>query len=128
MNDKYEMTVTINPLVSPLLYARLGQCATARERATVLRALAEATLRTELGSVTTRELSRSPYVALPAPLRESSYRSDASALPASTAMHAPTTSGSDRCEGFQTLRIADSTDNDAELDDALGSQLAGFLD
>jgi hypothetical protein len=47
MNGKFVMEITVPQLQHPLLYERLRACATARERAAVFRALAEAHLRGE---------------------------------------------------------------------------------
>lgn len=76
MSDTYEMAVTINPLVCPLLHARLGQCATARERAAVLRALAEKVLRLELTGELLPESTRAGGPASHAAGREPSFESD----------------------------------------------------
>ncbi|MCX5543213.1 hypothetical protein M3A49_27630 [Paraburkholderia sp. CNPSo 3076] len=111
MNDKIEMTITINPLVSPLLYERLSRCTTARERAAVFRSLAEAELReqlvqrtraSQLGSV----LSTSPH---PTPSRLSA--NDAIAT-----------------EGFQTLSVDDAAHLSPRFSVELVNQLAGYLD
>lgn len=45
MSDKFDMKVVIDPVTTPLLHARLGQAASYRERAALLRSLAEAALR-----------------------------------------------------------------------------------
>ncbi|CAN7794656.1 hypothetical protein SB861_29240 [Paraburkholderia sp. SIMBA_049] len=45
MSNKFDMKVVIDPVTTPLLHARLGQAASYRERAALLRSLAEAALR-----------------------------------------------------------------------------------
>ena len=47
MSDKFkfDMKVVIDPVTTPLLHARLGQASSYRERAALLRSLAEAALR-----------------------------------------------------------------------------------
>ncbi|WP_052382419.1 hypothetical protein [Paraburkholderia kururiensis] len=123
MSDKYEMAVTINPLVCPLLHARLGQCATARERATVLRALAEKVLRLELTGELLPESTRAGGPASHAAGREPSYESDVGgdALPIPRSPGGP-------AQGIQALRLGGSVDVDPMVGDAIGSQLAGYLD
>jgi hypothetical protein len=45
MSNKFDMKVVIDPVTTPLLHARLGLAASYRERAALLRSLAEAALR-----------------------------------------------------------------------------------
>ncbi|CAE6849648.1 hypothetical protein R75461_07410 [Paraburkholderia nemoris] len=45
MSEKFDMKVVIDPVTTPLLHARLAQAKSYRERAAVLRHLAEAALR-----------------------------------------------------------------------------------
>jgi len=45
MNGKFDMKLVIDAVTTPLLHARLSQASSYRERAAVLRSLAEATLR-----------------------------------------------------------------------------------
>jgi hypothetical protein len=106
MSDKIEMTVTINPLVSPLLFERLSACTSARQRATILRSLAEATLRQELTG----------YARAPA---------HATSAPAPAVARAPAAIDAD---GFQLLRVDDSGHESAGFGDELGGQLAGYFD
>jgi len=111
MNDKYEMAVTINPLVSPLLYDRLSRCATARERAMVIRSLAEAALRGE-----STQHPRSPHLQSVAP------------VPARTAMSALPATEEVAGEGFQILSVGDTANLAPKFSVDLLRQLAGYLD
>jgi hypothetical protein len=45
MSNKFDMKVVIDPVTTPLLHARLFQAASYRERAALLRSLAETALR-----------------------------------------------------------------------------------
>ncbi|MBU6486228.1 MAG: hypothetical protein KGQ57_00195 [Burkholderiales bacterium] len=45
MNDKFDMKLVIDPVTTPLLHARLRAAGSYRERAALLRSLAEAALR-----------------------------------------------------------------------------------
>jgi hypothetical protein len=45
MSDKFDMKLVIDPVTTPLLHARLSQSTSYRERAALLRSLAEAALR-----------------------------------------------------------------------------------
>ncbi|WP_325090398.1 hypothetical protein [Burkholderia contaminans] len=110
MSDKIEMTVTINPLVSPLLFERLSACTSARHRAAILKSLAETTLRQELTG----------YVHAPAQTKTQAY----SPPPAAAARAA---GGIDN-EGFQVLRVDDSGHESAGFGDELGGQLAGYFE
>ncbi|HDR8993771.1 MAG: hypothetical protein ACN6QT_12050 [Burkholderia contaminans] len=110
MSDKIEMTVTINPLVSPLLFERLSACTSARHRATILRSLAEATLRQELTG----------YVRAPAQATPHAY-----SAPAPAPVRAPAAVDA---EGFQLLRVDDSGHESAGFGDELGGQLAGYFE
>lgn len=48
MNDKFDMKLVIDAVTTPLLHARLSQAASFRERAALLRFLAESALRGEV--------------------------------------------------------------------------------
>jgi len=128
MSDKYEMAVTINPLVCPLLHARLGQCATARERAAVLRALAEKLLRFELAGALPPEGFTMRAPTSPTVMREPSHTSDTGGSAATAAPPASTTRAVGPTEGIQALRLAETVDADQQVGEEIGSQLAGFLD
>jgi hypothetical protein len=52
MSEKFDMKLVIDPVTTPLLHARLTAAGTARERAALLRSLAEAALRGTGQSVT----------------------------------------------------------------------------
>ena len=66
MSDKFDMKLVIDAVTTPLLHARLSQANSYRERAALLRSLAEAALRgSSVASrqeyqVTTRDLPVSP--------------------------------------------------------------------
>ncbi|KVK89423.1 hypothetical protein [Burkholderia sp. MSMB1498] len=111
MSDKIEMTITINELVSPLLFERLSACPTARRRAAVLKALAESALRLEMiGHVVA-----APRVATP--------------LPPPAARQAPQLrdSSAGDSEGFQVIRVGDGNLDSADFGDALHDQLGTWL-
>ena len=138
MSGTYEMAVTINPLVSPLLYERLAQCATARERAAVLRALAEAMLRAQLAAGGTAVAGILPPGAPIAPAGDPFHRPGPAAVtaplapmppvvPAATAP-TPTTGADSPAEGFRSVRVVDSEANGRADIDALGAKLAGMYD
>ncbi|MCR4471741.1 MULTISPECIES: hypothetical protein [unclassified Burkholderia] len=110
MSDKIEMTVTINPLVSPLLFERLSACTSARHRATILRSLAEATLRQELTG----------YARAPAQATTQTY-----SPPPAAAARTPAAVDN---EGFQVLRVDDSGHESSGFGDELGGQLAGYFE
>lgn len=111
MNDKFEMEITINPLVSPLLYERLRRCTSARERAAVFRSLAEAHLREEVMQHTGASHGGS---VLP-----TSAHSTTSRLSANDAIAA---------ERFQTLSVDDTAPLPPGFSVELANQLAGYLD
>jgi len=79
MSGKFDMKVVIDPVTTPLLHARLTESTSYRERAAVLRHLAEAALRgapvhTTTGAVDTaatasRAAMSSPYAPLPSTSR-----------------------------------------------------------
>jgi len=110
MSDKIEMTVTINPLVSPLLFERLSACTSARQRAAILKSLAEATLRQELTGY-----ARAPAQATP----------PAYSPPAPASARAPATIDN---EGFQLLQVDDSGHENGGFGDELRGQLAGHFE
>ena len=103
MNDKFAIEVTINPLVSPLLYERLCRCASARERAAVLRSLAEATLLREL-------LGYNPV-------------SHPASGPASVTTSRLPTNEANMTESLETLRLGNAADIAQGLRTDLDSQL-----
>ncbi|MEX3991348.1 hypothetical protein AB4Y35_11265 [Paraburkholderia sp. EG286A] len=111
MNNKIEMTITINPLVSPLLYERLSSCTTPRERAAVFRSLAEAELREQLMQ-RTRASQRESVLS-------TSARPKTSRLPVSDAI---------ATEDFQTLTADDAAHVAPKFSVELLNQLAGYLD
>jgi hypothetical protein len=143
MIDKIEMTVTVNPLVSPRLHQRLRACSSPRQRAIVFRALAEARLwdetmgnaqPVERGASDRRELTYMPVTGRQerpvqrdaAPTRPAVARS---AEIASRSPDPPASTGSETAESmdtFQPVRSADSDDLGSALGDALGNDVARF--
>ena len=109
--NKIKMEITINPLVSPLLYERLSRCTSARERATVFRSLAEAHLREESMQ---RARASDPGSVLP-----TSAHSTTSRLSANDAIAA---------EGFQTLSVDETAPLPPRFNVELVNQLAGYFD
>ncbi|MFX1695327.1 hypothetical protein [Paraburkholderia sp. A1RO-1] len=109
--NKIEMEITINPLVSPLLYERLSRCTTARERAAVFRSLAEARLREEL-----MQRTRASHLGSVLP---------ASAHPTTTRLSA---NDAIATEGFQTLSVDDTAHLSPRFSVELVNQLAAYLD
>ncbi|MEX3941251.1 hypothetical protein AB4Y44_17185 [Paraburkholderia sp. BR10937] len=111
MSDKIVMQVTINPLISPLLYERLSRCASAHERTMVLKSLAEAMLRRELP----RQRSI-PDPALVSPL-----------LASATTSSLPTNEVIVRTSP-ERLCVGNEADIASGLSADLGDQLAGYFD
>ncbi|WP_176091244.1 hypothetical protein [Burkholderia ambifaria] len=111
MSDKIEMTITINELVSPLLFGRLSSCPSARRRAAVLKALAESALRQEL----TGQAVAAP--ATKAPLATPTPRQHAAARAVSTVDQ----------EEFQVLSVGDGSHDQTSFDDALHDQLGAWM-
>ena len=110
MSDKIEMTITINELVSPLLFERLNSCPSARRRAAVLKALAEAALRQELtGHAVAAPASTAP-LATPTPRR------DAAARAGSAVDHGE----------FQVVSVGDGSLDRTSFDDGLHDQLGAW--
>ncbi|WP_323122487.1 hypothetical protein [Burkholderia alba] len=110
MSDKIEMTITINELVSPLLFERLSTCSSARRRAAVLKALAESALRHEL----TGHVVTAPP---PAILGDAPPRQDALARQVSTVEN----------DEFQVLSVGDGSHDRTSFDDALHDQLGAWM-
>lgn len=110
MSDKIEMTITINELVSPLLFERLSSCPSARRRAAVLKALAESALRQELTGRAVAAPATTASLAVPTP------RQDTAASAGSTV---------DRDE-FQILSVGDGSLDRASFDDAFHDQLEAW--
>ncbi|CAG9255160.1 conserved hypothetical protein [Paraburkholderia unamae] len=134
MSGKIEMTVTINSLVSPLLFEKLSGCATPRERAILLRALAEAAIRRDLlggGSTIASDLGHRP-AGIAAPTQQAglahSQPTAQETFANRSALSVESTTNKNPDEGFQTLRVADSVDTAPGFGDDLGSQLAGFFE
>ncbi|MCP3708959.1 hypothetical protein M3I54_18510 [Paraburkholderia sp. CNPSo 3274] len=111
MNNKIEMTMTINPLVSPLLYERLSRCTTPRERAMIFRSLAEAQLREKLMQRTQASQLGS---ALPTPAHPTTSRLSVNDAIAT--------------QGFQSLSADDAAHLAPRFSVELLNQLAGYLD
>ncbi|WP_321912868.1 MULTISPECIES: hypothetical protein [unclassified Paraburkholderia] len=109
--NNIKMEITINPLVSPLLYERLNRCTSARERATVFRSLAEAHLREEL-------MQRTRALRLGSGLPTSVHPTPSS-LSANDAI---------ATEGFQTLSVDDTAHLPPEFSEELVKQLAAYFD
>ncbi|WP_175831173.1 hypothetical protein [Burkholderia cepacia] len=108
MSDKIEMTITINELVSPLLFERLSACPSARRRAAVLKALAESAIRQEL---TGQVRAVTPAVAEPL------------ATPASPHATPARTTGASDSDAFQVLSVGDGSLDGAGFADSLHDQL-----
>jgi hypothetical protein len=111
MNGKIEMEITINALVSPLLYDRLSHCATARERAAVFRSLAEAHLREESMQRTRTSNLRTVLPTSAHPTTSRLSANDAIAT-----------------EDFQTLSVDDAAHLAPKFSVDLLNQLVGYLD
>ncbi|PCE30278.1 hypothetical protein [Burkholderia ubonensis] len=111
MSDKIEMTITINELVSPLLFERLSTCPSARRRAAVLKSLAEAALR--------QELTGHGITAPPA----------AATFATPTPRQAPPARNTDAggSEEFQMLRVGDGSLDRVGFDDSLNDQLGTWM-
>jgi hypothetical protein len=134
MNGKFVMEVTVPQLQHPLLYERLSACASARERAAVFRALAEAQLRGDHNTAgaprnqrDTSPIESSLHPAsrgAPArpPLTGTTASSSPTATVATTETHA---THAIAAEGFEPVRVDDS-DSSGDL---FGSYLesAAFL-
>lgn len=140
MNDKIEMTVTVNPLVSPKLFQRLRACSSPRERAIVFRALAEARLwdetmgnahPVERGAPDPRE---APTVPVPnrqdRPVPQEAAPSQTAATRSATTESripiAPSTTGSEMAasfDAFHSVRSADSKGSGSAFD-ALSNDFA----
>ncbi|MGG2041485.1 MULTISPECIES: hypothetical protein [unclassified Burkholderia] len=110
MSDKIEMTITINELVSPLLFERLSSCASARRRAAVLKALAESALRAELIGQVAPVPPPLAAVTSPTPRQEVPVR------PVSTPEN----------DELRVLRVGDGTNDRTSFDDALHDQLGAW--
>ncbi|WP_434667724.1 hypothetical protein P5W99_36030 [Paraburkholderia sp. A3BS-1L] len=123
MSDKFEMEVTINPLLFPLLHERLRRCASARERAAVLKSLAEGMLRQE-SMRDAAPVRVDAGVPSPAPLAAAARTPPPQRAqgvgPARNAANVP--------EGIQALRVGEAADDAPSFDDALGGDLANLVD
>ncbi|CAB3805058.1 hypothetical protein LMG28688_06098 [Paraburkholderia caffeinitolerans] len=141
MSEKIEMTVTVNPLVSPKLYQRLRACSSPRERAIVFRALAEARLWDEtMGNAHPVERGapdRREAPSAPVPVRQQRVPQEATqSQPAATSSaiasrspnvsHTPGGQIAESSDAFQTVRSADSDDSNRAFDDALNDDFARF--
>lgn len=143
MNDKIEMTVTVNPLVSPKLYQRLRACSSPRERAIVFRALAEARLWDEtMGNAQPVERGapdRREAPSVPAPVRQqhtapqeaapsqmAATRSPAFASRSPNVSHTTSCEIAESLDAFETVRSADSDDSSSAFGDALSNDFAQF--
>jgi hypothetical protein len=123
MSDKFEMEVTINPLLFPLLHERLRRCVSARERAAVLKSLAEGMLRQE-SMRHAAPVRVDVGVPSPAPLALGPRT-----LPPQRAQGAgPATNAANVPEGIQALRVGEAADDVPSFDDALGGDLANLAD
>ncbi|WP_175958044.1 hypothetical protein [Burkholderia sp. BCC0405] len=109
MSDKIEMTITINELVSPLLFERLSACPSARRRAALLKALAESALRQEL-------TGRGGGASL-APVVTQPSRQSEPVRPSSTGGG----------EGFEVLSVGDGSLDGARFDESLHEQLGAWM-
>lgn len=133
MNGKFVMEVTVPQLQHPLLYERLSACASARERAAVFRALAEAQLRGDhkAGNARNQGDASAVETALHSPSRDAPARppltsATASSTPTATvATTATNATHAIAAAGFEPVRVDDS-DSSGEV---FGSYLesAAFL-
>jgi hypothetical protein len=108
MNGKFVMEVTVPQLQHPLLYERLSACRTARERAAVFRALAEAQLRGDSYATShTQRLQESPRsqpaASQPPPASDVPSRSAPSSATRSTNIR-----GVSQASEFDAVRVEDS--------------------
>ncbi|MDN7805765.1 hypothetical protein [Burkholderia gladioli] len=112
MSDKIEMTITINELVSPLLFERLSSCSSARRRAAVLKALAESALRKELIDqvASARPAVAAAAVASPMPRHDGPIR----------------TAGKVDSDEFRVLSVGDGSEDRPAFDDGLSDQLGAW--
>jgi hypothetical protein len=108
MNGKFVMEITVPQLQHPLLYERLSACRTARERAAVFRALAEAQLRGESYGASHAQRRPEPARLHPA----TSQPPTASDVPSSSAPSSATRStnigGVSQASEFDAVRVEDS--------------------
>lgn len=116
MNGKLVMEVTITEVLHPLLFERLRECASARERAAIFKACAEAYLRGD-STRETRDDNESEDVP---------DRTGSATGATSHSRHARTVSALDGGESneFMPLGTGDSDGMSGDFGDALG----GFLD
>ncbi|MBU9589479.1 hypothetical protein [Burkholderia multivorans] len=111
MSDKIEMTITINELVSPLLFERLSACSSARRRAALLKALAESALRHEL----TGRFVAAPTTA--GRVAELASRQDTPARSLNAVEN----------DEFKVLSVGDGSDDRTTFDEALHDQLGAWM-
>ncbi|AIV73856.1 hypothetical protein X994_6379 (plasmid) [Burkholderia pseudomallei] len=111
MSEKIEMTITINELVSPLLFERLSSCSSARRRAAVLKALAESALRRELTGHAVAPPPPAANPAAPAP------RQDPPARQVNAVEN----------DEFLVLSVGDGSHDRTSFDDALHDQLGAWM-
>lgn len=116
MNGKLVMEVTIAEVLHPLLFERLRDCASARERAAIFKACAEAYLR---GDSTRQTLDDNEFEDAP-------ERTGAATGAASHSRHTSTASALEGGESneFMPLGTEDSDGVSGDFGDALG----GILD
>lgn len=108
MNGKFVMEVTVPQLQHPLLYERLSACTTARERAAVFRALAEAQLRGEpIGASQAQTLS-DPARSQSGASQLLSGSAASSASSHSSVARATNNAGVTQESGFDAVRVEDS--------------------
>ncbi|REE07163.1 hypothetical protein B0G71_7644 [Paraburkholderia sp. BL27I4N3] len=65
MNGKFDMKLVIDAVTTPLLHARLSEASSYRERAAILRSLAEAALRESAASMGKSTYRVAPSAAVP---------------------------------------------------------------
>lgn len=131
MNGKFVMEITVPQLQHPLLYERLSACASARERAAVFRALAEAQLRGDhntAGNARNQGDASAVETALHSPSRDAPARPPLASATASSTPTAPVATNATHAiaaAGFEPVRVDDS-DSSGEV---FGSYLesAAFL-
>jgi len=143
MSDKIEMTVTVNPLVSPKLYQRLRACSSPRERAIVFRALAEARLwdetmgnahpvergapeRQEMPTAPRHMMQERPVPKEAAPSQIASTKSTATESPSPIAPSAAGSEMAGSSDAFRTVGSPESDNCGSAFNDALMGDFAEF--
>jgi hypothetical protein len=114
MSEKFDMKVVIDPVTTPLLHTRLGQASSYRERAALLRSLAEAALRGD-GNGTHPEFRTAIPASVPTPAsmahqlaRELEASPPLEREPATTSVGAPAINEDDAGQAFDVDQIGEA--------------------